>query len=146
MGSTRHLQGIPLGTDGIAPSWKTGQRVRVRGDPGLQPKSAVVLRVLMEEVRAKEGREPEDPCPRYDLLFDDETRAVVSGAVLLGSPSVPATLLRRAQTSTGKPGGAQASRGSKQGQHGVLARTEEPDMQRLQVLAVVQSAMTNLQR
>jgi len=102
-----------------AVAWGAGSRVQVKTNiPGRVPKAAVVLRVVADAQPS-----------RYELLFDDETTGVVEGAMLVGSPCMPATLLRVRQGASGPR--------SPQAPHGYLSRTALPSMQRLQVLAVV---------
>eukprot|EP00931_Biecheleriopsis_adriatica_P009443 TRINITY_DN110514_c0_g1_i1.p1 TRINITY_DN110514_c0_g1~~TRINITY_DN110514_c0_g1_i1.p1 ORF type:complete len:1030 (-),score=184.62 TRINITY_DN110514_c0_g1_i1:127-3216(-) len=112
------------------PSWNVGQRVRVRAtEPGRAPKSALVLRLVQEE----EGQPAQ-----YELLFDDESQEVVAESQLCGSPAEIKPLV-------GVRKGAAGVRVRGQNQNcGMLARTSEPDMQRLQVLSVVKNATSDL--
>lgn len=105
--------------------WSVGHRVRVRaGAPGRAPKAALVERVL--------AAEDDQSWPHYELLFDDETRATIEGSQLLGAPVTQPTHLRR------------SSNAPMTKQLGLLARSAEPDMQRLQVLTVVDEATRDL--
>jgi hypothetical protein len=108
-----------------APSWSVGHRVRVKASaPGRATKPALVLRV----------RDLEDGCKEYDLLCDDESKITVDQSLLLGAPATAETMLRRSQKASRTQGL----------QTGLLSRTAEPDMQRLQVMAVVDTATRDL--
>lgn len=114
---------ISASVDVMQTEWRVGHRVRVRAaGPGCAPKAALVLRTLHSDSK-----------PQCELLFDDESTAIVDACQLLGTPAKLTSMLRL------KPG--QARPKGMQPESGVLSRTEDPDMQRLQVLSVV-NAMT----
>jgi hypothetical protein len=110
------------------PSWSIGHRVRVRApEPGRAPKSATVLRVVQEEAQPLQ----------YELLFDDESQATVAESQLCGAPACITPLIRVRKDTGVRIRGAEGS-------FGMLSRTAEPDMQRLQVLSVVKLVTSDL--
>lgn len=108
------------------PSWGVGHRVRVRVKPGLAPKAATVMSVLPDSGTQR----------RYGVLFDDETQGEVEESQMVGSPDPFTAMLSIRREATGRT--------AWQGQSGLLARTADPDTQRLQVLSVVDRATTDL--
>jgi len=114
----------------VDPAWRIGHRVRVRSpEPGRAPKSGLVLEVMKEEGQ-----------PFYRLLLDDESEITVAESQIMGRAAEPKSLLavpRRAGASVRGFGLSKSS--------GLLARTADADMQRLQVLSVVDTVTTSLE-
>lgn len=112
----------------VLPCLSIGNRVRVRAsEPGRAPKSAAVLRIVQQEGQPVQ----------YEVLYDDESQATVVESQLCGSPVDIKPLIRVRKDVGTRVRGAQDS-------CGMLARTAEPEMQRLQVLSVVNQVTSDL--
>eukprot|EP00928_Gymnodinium_smaydae_P061047 TRINITY_DN4509_c0_g2_i1.p1 TRINITY_DN4509_c0_g2~~TRINITY_DN4509_c0_g2_i1.p1 ORF type:complete len:1046 (-),score=147.14 TRINITY_DN4509_c0_g2_i1:156-3224(-) len=115
---------LDSGDSADLPSWNIGHRVRVRASQaGKVPKFATVLRVLKESASRQ-----------YELLLDDETESIVDESQLLGVPLDFQPLIK-------------ATKARAAGQKcnvGMLSRSADPDMQRLQVLGLVSEVIKDL--
>lgn len=111
----------------VSSGWKVGHRVQLRpGVPGQAPKAAVILRV----------RGGEDGAPaEYDVVMDNENELTVDASRFVGAPPSSDSMLSLKEGQ--KPKGPAP-------QSGLLARTAEPEQQRLQALALVDAVTKDL--